>query len=71
VVRVFATGADVLSSKPLVKILNYSCVHRTGNGYSVLFRAGEDKHDEEEEWDPTSVTLLPIQPNFLTATTPT
>jgi len=46
-------------------------VHPTENGCLTLFRAGEGKGGEEEEWRPTSVSPLPIQVGTLAATSPT
>jgi len=36
-------------------------VHPAGNGYPTLFRAGEGKGGEEEEWRSTSVAMSPVQ----------
>ena len=44
--------------------------HQTGNGYSGLFRAGEGEGGLEQEWHPTSLTLMPVRASSLAVTSP-
>jgi len=59
---VLATGAGgpgfkIVCVRNLLKTLS---VHPAGNGCQVLLRAGEVEGAEQEEWHPSSITMLPV-----------
>ena len=62
VVIAFANSAEVLGLKTQFKysFLKFSLfTHAEVNGYPTLFRAGEGRDGEKEDWNSTSVILLP------------
>ena len=52
------------------RIFQNSLSHPEDNGYLALVRTGEGDGGEEEEWRPTSVTLLLVQISSLTTASP-
>jgi len=62
VVIAFANSAEVLGLKTQFKysFLKFSLLtHAEVNGYPTLFRAGEGRDSEKEDWNSTSVIPLP------------
>jgi len=56
-------GCKISCAWDFVKIFSD---HPPENSYLTLFRAGKNEGDEEEEWRPISVILLPVKGSSLT-----
>ena len=57
--------------KILVCKIRLEVFQKTLSFQPTLYRAGEREGGEEEEWHPASITLLLVQVDALTATSPT